>query len=127
MQFFRSTVFFIIMASTICSVGAQSNLQQTLEQGRFSEALTLAESRLKANPGDAHLWYAKGLAEQGLGKVRASLDSYDHALKLAPSALPVLKAAAQAAYAAHDPRAAGYVDRILAIEPTSPAANGMAG
>jgi len=127
MQFFRSTFFFIIVASTICAVRAQSNLQQALEQRHFSKALTLAESGLKANPGDAHLWYAKGLAEQGLGKVQASLDSYDHALKLAPSALPVLKTAAQEAYAAHDPRAAGYVDRILAIEPTSPAANGMAG
>ena len=106
---------------------AQTNLQQALEQGRFSEALTLAESGLKSNPDDAHLWYAKGLAEQGLGRVKASLTSYDQALKLSPSALPVLKMAAQEAYAAHDSRAEGYVHRILAIEPASPAANGMAG
>jgi tetratricopeptide (TPR) repeat protein len=127
MRFLNSIVLIIVMGGVNNCARAQTNLQQALEQGRFSEALTVAESGLKANPGGSHLWYAKGLAEQGLGKVQASLSSYDHALKLAPSALPVLKVAAQEAYAAHDSRAAGYVHRILAIEPTSPAANGMAG
>lgn len=93
----------------------------------YSEALRLLSPILKAHPQDPSLWTLRGLALDGLGETKASLESFDRALSIAKLYAPALEAASQVAYVHRDPRAMQYLQRLLAVAPTNGIANAMAG
>ena len=101
-------------------------LHAALESGRFEEGLSLASAMIRTRPNDPGLWTARGLALAGMNQAQQSLASFDRALALNPKFVPALRAAAQTAYQQKDPRAAGYLKRLLALEPANEAAHGMA-
>jgi len=102
------------------------SLAELLASGRFTEALGQIEPMLKTQPRDPRLWTARGLALRGLSRTRDSIQSFDRALDLEPGFVPALQAAAETAYQARDTRAAGYLDRILRVQPANETAHAMA-
>jgi tetratricopeptide (TPR) repeat protein len=94
---------------------------------QFDDALRILEPLLKQHQRDSRLWTLRGLAQDGLGQTKASLESFDHALSITPSFLPALEGASQTAYLHRDPAAMHYVGELLAVAPRNPVANAMAG
>ncbi|WP_158749605.1 lipopolysaccharide assembly protein LapB [Acidobacterium sp. S8] len=93
----------------------------------FNDALNLLSPLLKTHSQDASLWTLRGLALDGVGRTKESLASFDHALVIDKTFLPALEGASQTAYLHGDPRASHYVHQLLALAPTNPVANAMAG
>lgn len=120
---FAVSFFFRAAAQT----ASDSSLLSAVAAGRYSDAAAMADRLLKSRPSDPWLWTMRGIALDGMGDTSASMRSYEKALGLKAGYLPALKAAAQVAYRMHDRKAAGYLDRILAIKPEEPAANAMRG
>lgn len=117
----------LLLGSCTAAVAQQLDLKQALVSHHYGDALAMADQELQQRPDDAHLWFARGLALGGLGKTHQSLASFDHALNLAPNALPVMEAAAQMAYSAHDAHAKNYLNRILQVDSSNQVANAMSG
>jgi Flp pilus assembly protein TadD len=103
------------------------DLADALEAGRFSEASRLADVRLKSRPGDARLWTIRAIALERLGRLPQSLASFERALALDPDSIAALKGATEVAYRTHSPKAARFVQRVLAREPGDETAHAMAG
>jgi tetratricopeptide (TPR) repeat protein len=106
---------------------AGRSLAQALQSGHFSEALSVADSLLRQRPTDPVAWTARGMALDGLGRIRDSLASFEGALRHSPSFEPALKGASQAAYRLGDPRAATYLERLLRVQPRNTTAHAMLG
>ena len=104
-----------------------STLLSAMQEGRFAEAVSLADASLKNRADDPWLWTVRGMALEGLGQTAAGLQSEDKALALDAAFVPALKASAQIAYLHHDPKAATYVDRWLKVRPQESSAHAMAG
>jgi tetratricopeptide (TPR) repeat protein len=94
---------------------------------RYSEALTIINPLLKSHPQDPSLWTLRGLALDGMGRLKESLGSFDQALSIDKTFAPALEGASQTAYLHADPKASQYVQRLLAIAPGNEVANAMAG
>lgn len=94
---------------------------------QFTNALQILTPFLKAHPNDVSAWTLQGLALNGLGEIKESLTSFDHALLIDKAYLPALEAASQTAYLHGNPAAMKYVKRLLAISPDNEIANAMAG
>ncbi len=109
--------------------GAMSgeSLSEALRAGHYREALDRADALLKTRPRDEQLWTVRGLALRGLGRDGESLAAFIKALELSPNFTPALKGAAEAAYNLRDSRAAEFLERIAAIEPSNTTARAMAG
>jgi len=104
-----------------------SALLSALKEHRYGEAVQIADSALKAHPSDPWLWTLRGMALEGAGETKASLESLNKALSLDARYVPALKAASQVAYQHHDPRASVFLGRLLALHPDEAAAHAMAG
>ena len=118
-----------LLVSLAGSSAAQSldpSVAAPLRSGRPAEALARAELLLKTDAGNPALWTAHGLALAGLKRGIESLASFDKALGLAPGYVPALRAAADTAYRLREPRAARYLERLLAAQPQDTTANAMA-
>jgi superkiller protein 3 len=103
------------------------DLSDALEAGRFAEALRLADARLKSAPRDARVWTIRAIALERLERLPQSLASFERALALDPESLAALKGATEVAYRTHSPKAARFVERVLAREPDDETAHAMAG
>ena len=123
----RAAAALWVGTAVLGSPRAADSLGQALAAGRFPEALQAADEMLKAQPRDPRLWTARGLALRGLGRQKESLQSFERALQMDRKFTPALKAAAELAYQARDPRAAGYVRSVLELEPGNETAHAMAG
>lgn len=106
---------------------AQQDLRDALAGHHYAEALRLAQAKIDQNSKDPYPWFARALAQNGLGRATQSFASLDEALKLNPRYLPAAEAGAQIAYGAHDPRAARYLALILSQQPANATAHAMAG
>jgi tetratricopeptide (TPR) repeat protein len=115
----------LLMASA--GVVQADDLADALEAGRFSEALRLADARLKSQPRGARLWTIRAIALERLNRLPQSLASFERALALDPDSLAALKGATEVAYRTHSPKAARFVQRVLAREPGDETAHAMAG
>jgi tetratricopeptide (TPR) repeat protein len=102
------------------------SLPQALSESRFEDALRLLAPLLKAQPRDPRLWTAHGVSLKGLNRVPESLGSFAQALRIDPAFVPALKGAAEAAYGSRDKRAAGFLARLLKLEPANQTAHAMA-
>jgi Flp pilus assembly protein TadD len=106
---------------------AKREVAAALSAHQYAQALRLLEPLVQATPKDASLWTLRGVALDGQGHTRESLDSFHHALALDSSFLPALEGAAQSAYLHDDPNALRYVENLLAHVPENEVANAMAG
>jgi len=100
---------------------------EPLRAGDYAKALAAADALLKTASDNAALWTARGMALGGLKRAGDSLVSFDKALALSAGYLPALRAASDAAYRLRDPRAASYLERLIAVQPRDPIANAMRG
>ena len=103
------------------------DLADALEAGRFADARRLADARLKSQPRDARVWTIRAIALERLGRLAQSLASFERALTLDPDSLAALKGATEVAYRTHSPKAARFVERVLARDPGDETAHAMAG
>jgi tetratricopeptide (TPR) repeat protein len=119
----------ILAALLIASAGMAhaDDLADALEAGRFADARRLADARLKSQPRDARAWTIRAIALERLGRLAQSLASFERALTLDPDSLAALKGATEVAYRTHSPKAARFVERVLAREPGDETAHAMAG
>ena len=120
----------------IASTGAQApaaagaSLADVVQQMRAKNYLgaeRAAEGALRSQPNDSRLWTLKGmaLAAEKPEHPSAALPAFDHALKISPTYLPALEAAAQAEYTLGDGRARVHLEGVLAQQPANPTANAM--
>lgn len=92
---------------------------------RYLEAKQLSEAALKQSPRDVRLWVLNGMSLERLHDTRGALQSYDHALQVAPTYVPALEAAAQLEYARGGQDAAPYLSRLLQLNPADVTAHAM--
>ena len=78
------------------SIGWGSNIQNArlaraaesaLKSGNYAAAVEYAQRAVQAAPGDPQLWFLLGYVARLAGKTQASVDAYDHGLRLNPSSL----------------------------------------
>jgi tetratricopeptide (TPR) repeat protein len=110
----------------IIGLVAADSIASALAAGRYPDALRMAAELLKTNPGDPRVWTVHGMALAGLGNTKASIASFDSALRLQPAFVPALKAASETAYKARLASAISYLERLLAVDPSSQPAHAMA-
>jgi tetratricopeptide (TPR) repeat protein len=106
---------------------SQGDLFAALKAGRFAEALSIAASLVAADPSNARLRTAQGLAYRGLGRMNEGLTAFEAALKIQPRYLPALEGAAETAYRSGDPKAAVFLKTILEAQPDNQTAHAMSG
>ncbi len=105
--------------------GSLRTASAALRQQDFNQALKFAQAGLAATPNDVRLLTLEGLAYAGKHDPQPALAAFKHALKLAPTYLPALEAAAQLAFEQHDSEARPLLARILSSHPEEPTANAM--
>ena len=120
-----STLLFVSAGGLIAQVG--DDLRHALADHRYADVLKVADARLKLHPRDSQLLVIRSVALANLGHSMQSRASFDQALRVTNNAIPVLEAAAQQAYTAHDKRAQTYLDRLLDVSPENQVAHAMAG
>jgi Flp pilus assembly protein TadD len=116
-----------LLASIATGFCLADSLSDALRSGRFQDALNLSDDLLKTQPRDPVVWTGRGIALTGLHRERESISSFEKALEFSPDFLPALKAAAEAGYRSRDARAAGFVERLIRLEPENHVAHAIAG
>jgi len=96
-----------------------------LRAGDFNKALELSHAALEQYPNNAQLWTLQGIAFADKGDHKNALDSFEHALKIAPDNLAALAGAAQLHYQAGDKAAIPLLKHLLQLRPGDPTANAM--
>ena len=91
----------------------------------FDNALSLLQPAIKQSPQDPRLWTLQALALAGKGDTKASLASYQTALKLSPDFLPALEGAAQIEYKAGSQDAVPLLKHLLRLRPNDPTSHAM--
>jgi tetratricopeptide (TPR) repeat protein len=133
METARFWVLLLFFAAQFLASGARGGesspqtIAGELHSGNFQVALTDCDSLLARHPGDPMLLTLRGLALRGLGRWKASLTSFDRALKRSPNFPAALEAAAETAYLNKDARVADYLNQLLNKQPENETANAMAG
>ena len=78
------------------SMGWGSNIQNArlaraaesaLKSGNYTAAVEYATRAVRSAPGDSQLWFLLGYAARLGGKTQASVDAYEHGLRINPSSL----------------------------------------
>src|SRR6266849_723015 len=118
-------VLALLIPYTLLAAG--DSLSAALASRRCQEALEIADAEVKAHPADPRLWTARGMALEGLGRMRESIQSFSKALVIDAKYVPALEGSSEAAYASRDPRAEQFVAGLLALQPGNQTAHGMAG
>jgi len=88
-------------------------------------ALEITAAALRETPDNLMLIAIRGVAFLDLHQPAPALETFQSALTLSPNYLPALEGAAQAAYQLGGDKALPYVNHILTLVPTEPAANAM--
>ena len=96
-----------------------------LRDQQFDTALGLLHAALKNAPGDSQLLTMQGVAYAGTGKKAEALDSFRHALRIAPDNITALQGAAQIEYDAGDPAGIPLLEHILRLRPDDLTSHGM--
>jgi tetratricopeptide (TPR) repeat protein len=96
-----------------------------LHAGNYEKAKDLSQEALKHSPRDARLWTLDGIALVHLHDDPGALIAFQRALKLDPSYLPALEAAAELEYKAGNDGAAALLRQILKLRPDDRTAHAM--
>ncbi len=116
-----------LLASIAAGFCFADSLPDALRSRRFQDALALADALLQTKPSDPALWTGRGIALAGLNRDQASISSFEKALQFAPGFLPAIKGAVEAGYRSRDGRTAGFLDRLIRLEPGNGVAHAIAG
>jgi len=96
------------------------------DAGSLEEAIQQLAKRLETNPGDAGGWFLLGRAHMSLGRYPEAAAALGRASALAPDQPDVAGTYAEALIASEDGRigeeARGVLQRVLALDPSSPLA-----
>jgi tetratricopeptide (TPR) repeat protein len=102
-----------------------ASIVMALRQQQFEKALGLLHTALITSPNDAQLWTMQGVAYRGEEKNKEALDSFRHALKLAPNNIPALQGEAEIEFEASNPAAIPVIEQLLRLQPNDPTSHGM--
>ncbi len=102
-------------------------IARALQTHQFPVAEHLAAAALQQSPRDPRLWTLQAIAYASLGRQAQALQSYHHALRLAPEYLPALQGAAQLEYATRNPAAENLLLRVLKLRPQDQVTHAMLG
>lgn len=119
----RSSILAFSFAAAL--FGDVAAIRELIRAGRFAEAVAACDRDLKTAPSNAALLTLKGLALRASGDSAGALLSLRAALKVAPSSLPALQAAAQLEFEARDPLAARRLEVIVRADPANATAHAM--
>lgn len=119
--------FFTFCADGVAqtSRGQIGEITSSLRDRRFDRALQLLQSELQQNPENAQSWALQGIAYSGMSEKAKALQSFRHALEIAPNYLPALEGAAQIEYDAGGKNAEALLKRVLAQQPHNPTSHAM--
>ena len=127
----RLTGSIAVCAAMLTSMRAQQarpeDFARELKDHHYQKVLVELKPFLAAHPNDPLLWTVRGLALRGLGRSSDSIVNFEKALKADPNFIPALEGASETSYGSGDPRAAGFLRRLLKLQPANETANAMAG
>ena len=109
------------------SLGWGSNIQNArlaraaetaLKSGDYSAALDYAQRAAQSAPNDPQLWFLLGYAARLAGRLQASVDAYDHGLRINASSLEGLSGLAQTySRMGHRDEAQKLLEQVVAADP----------
>ncbi len=102
-----------------------AQIQAELQSHDSTRALELVHAALQKSPGDPRLWTLQGAIYSAQGNKKNALDSFHHALKIAPNAIPALHGAAQIEYEASSVAAIPLLQHLLRLQPQDATSHGM--
>jgi len=102
-----------------------AQIQAELQSHNSTRALELVHTALQKSPGDPRLWTLQGAIYSAQGNKKDALDSFHHALKIAPDAIPALHGAAQIEYEASSAAAIPLLQHLLRLQPQDATTHGM--
>lgn len=102
-----------------------SRIASAIRTGDYTRALQLLSPALRRSPGDAQLWTMQGVAYDRQGNKKEALTAFEHALKIAPNAVPALQGAVQILFDSGDRRAIPWLQRLLSLRPHDTTSHGM--
>lgn len=118
-------IFFVVSGPAGFAQGFEQ-ARDLIRRGEFAAAVQACEAGLKKQPRDFQLWMLKGIALQGVGQNKESLDAFRRSLAIQPKFLPALQAAAQLEYQLQDPNCRKTLETLLQLRP-DPTAHAMLG
>src|SRR6185437_2711511 len=108
------------------NAGVEENrIASELREGNNEKALELLSTAVQKYPTDAQLWTMQGVAYSRQGQKKEALTAFQHALKLAPDAIPALEGAAQIEFEGGDARGIPHLERLLKLRPEDTTSHGM--
>ncbi len=124
---FQCSVLLLIPGPLTAIAQTPTEVAGALAQGQVEHAIELADAALKERPHDPQMWTLRGAALARFREASKSLASFEQALANSPNYLPALQGAAQESYQLHSPEATGFLQRIIASDPTNQTAHAMLG
>lgn len=119
-------ILFLLLAGSTAKAQGFEEIRDLIRRGDFAAALSACQAVLKKQPDHFQVWSLQGIALQGIGRNRDSLDSFRQALDIHPSFLPALQGAAQLEYQLQDPKARQTLEKLLRFRP-EPTVHAMLG
>jgi tetratricopeptide (TPR) repeat protein len=128
--FLHCRIFLVIPLLALPSLGSETPdpvalIVSELRSQHYDEAISAANSALKAKPRDFRVWTLKGIALSQKGEVPAALMAFQSALALSPNYPAALRAEAKLFYETGDKRAIPILRRILKTDPGDQSAHEM--
>lgn len=128
--------YFVVLISAIALLdpayaqNVQSPVSQivsALKSRDFKRGKDLSDVILAKEPGNYAVWTLRGMTVAGEGNLPQALDSYQHALRLAPTYLPALEGAAQTEFLLGRPSARRLLNQILQQRPDDQTTHALLG
>ena len=119
----------LLLATTVAfaQVGTPTiaSVVQALRAHNNARALRLSRELARVHAADPRVWTLQGIALEGLGRTRESLQALDHALEIDPNNIAALEAAVQIQFQAHSPKAERLLKRLARLDPQNETTHAM--
>src|SRR5215471_4220313 len=117
-------LYLVSAIALVCSLACaktisneEARIASAIRNGDYPGALRLLGPAIRRSPANAELWTMQGVAYDRQGNPSEALAAFKNALKIAPNTIPALEGAAQIEFAASDPRAIPFLERLLRLRP----------
>lgn len=129
-MFLRCSFFAVIFLMAQPPLGSETPdpavlIVSALRSHQYNEALSAANSALKANPRNFRVWTLKGIALSQMDEVPEAVKAFQSALALSPNYPAALRAEARLFYEAGDKRAIPILEKILKVDPSDQSGHEM--
>jgi tetratricopeptide (TPR) repeat protein len=105
--------------------GSIAEIQSLIRSKQYDNALALITTSLQTAPDDYRLWTIQGIALSLQGQKEPAVQSFEHAIQLAPSYTPALKGEVQILFQNGDRRAIPVLEKIVKADPIDATAHEM--